>query len=299
MKFSPLVLLALATVVSAAPNKCRPNKTSSAGAGAGTGAPTANGAVSSDVTGTPTGSPSAGSSASPAPVSTGTGSSNSSYVPGKTKDEEWFLDPSVTPTLPPPIGKEVEVTEVIIPDGSVGLNPDGEIPADDPIAEIFLMRFNQWRSVWGAPPLVWNATLAGIAVQHAHKCVYQHWAAEGGGGGSAQVLDTMGDRRGGKGVDLAFQAKRSVDRWLLEGREWNYDTHAANPGKEVGHWHISTDPLNTQIGCGWRDCGVVYCDFHKDWTKIFSESVPEYKEHVRPRIEIPWDDYKDHFWQRK
>ncbi|KAL1407985.1 hypothetical protein Q8F55_004782 [Vanrija albida] len=357
MKFSPLVLLALATAVSAAPAppKCRPkthagnsspaiaSSDASASSTASTavpssaghssaattaasspvvsgslsssveGTPTANSTVptsspadgaassSAEVTSAPTSSPSpvdSSTSSSAAPLSSGIPEGNANpnpgYKPPSTLDEKYFLDESVKPVLPKPIGPEPAVNSIVFPPGSVGINPDGAVPASDPIAQTFLSRFNDWRSVWGAPPLTWNETFSATAVDAGKKCQYQHFMAPGVFG---QIMD------GGQGewsaVDFDYQAKLSVDRWMVEGKEYDYGTHSAKAGKDIGHWQAITNPLYTQVGCGWRSCGNIYCDFNRDFEREWAEKIPEYKEHVYPRIEVPWDDYKDAFWQRR
>ncbi|WOO78128.1 uncharacterized protein LOC62_01G001681 [Vanrija pseudolonga] len=247
-------------------------------------------------TAAPSLAPSPSASAAPAPIPSGNSNAaatNPNYTPPKTADEDRFLDPNVKPTLPAPIGKQPTVDSVVFPPGSVGIGPD-TVPASDPIAQLFVSRFNEWRSVWGAPPVQWNQTLSEGAIDHAKKCVYQHFMPPGIHG---QVMDTMGGEV--KATDFAWQAKHTIDRWMVEGKEYNYNTNGANNGKDVGHFTIISDPRYTQVGCGWGKCGYIYCDFTRDFPKEWEEKLPEYKEHVYPRIEVPWDDYSVSFWQRK
>ncbi|KAL1407983.1 hypothetical protein Q8F55_004780 [Vanrija albida] len=275
MKFSPLVLLALATAANAAPaardnsGKCRPKSDALPGS-------------SSKPSGT--GSPStAASSATPS----SSANSTDCNIP-EIGNQSYFLDPNVVVQMPPSRGLDPNVTELVVPEGSLGINPDGGLPPDDPIALILLERINQFRSIYKAPPMFWNQTISGYAVGFGKKCVFEHFMQ--GDGLFGEVLLDFGplDK-----ADLAYQAKRWIDGWMIEGKQWDYNNQKPVEGQATGHWEVLTDPWNNQVGCGWAACGKIYCDVGKNFTDIWAHQVPQTKERVWPQTceKIPWAWY--------
>ncbi|WOO78129.1 uncharacterized protein LOC62_01G001682 [Vanrija pseudolonga] len=323
MKFSPLILLALVSAASAAPTrrdgtgKCRAKSKGVSASGSAT--PTGSAVPAPSALGTPieaSAAPTANAASSSAPASSAPASSESAssstesasasasaaptgnalikapsgnYNPPKVANQTVFSDPSITPSLPTPLGPDPQVSGIISPPGSVGLNPPGDIPADDPLAKTMLERINQWRSVYQAEPLFWNSTISGFAVGYAKECQGRHFMNHGEFG---EVAVFGGDITN---ADMDYMVKRWVDAWFVEGRFWDFEKQEGMSGKDVGHWQILTDAMTNQVGCGWSGCGKIYCDISKNYTKIFSEHVPDYKEHVWPQVEIPWDEYRNAF----
>lgn len=175
MKFAPVLLLALVSAVTAAPApaKCRP-KQHPVGAAAGGG-----GAQPSGAAGTGS-SPSNGTDTTTANVAaTNATGGTGTYPPPPVVNQTFFTDPNVKPELPPIIGHHPNVTGIVAPPGSVGINPSGGIPADDPLAKLMIERINQWRSIYQAPPMHWNQTVSGYAVEYAKRCEYKHFLGDG------------------------------------------------------------------------------------------------------------------------
>lgn len=189
MKFSPLILVALVSVASAAPTardgvgKCRakPGKElSAAPSAAPSTAPTGSDGVeggvkpvdiSSSASAAPTADAAAASS-SAAPTAAANATTDCKI--GEFVNQSYHLDPNVVVQMPPSRGPDPKNTELIVPPGSVGINPEGGVPADDPIAKILLERINQFRSIYKAPPMTWNQTFSGYAVGFAKMCKFEH-----------------------------------------------------------------------------------------------------------------------------
>lgn len=196
----------------------------------GSAAPTAN-AASSAAASSAAPSESASASAAPSSVESSSASASASasaapsgnaaikapsgnYHPPQVGNQTtFFSDPNITPSLPTPLGPDPQVSGVISPPGSVGLNPAGDIPADDPLAKTMLDRINQWRSVYQAEPLFWNSTISGFAVGYAKECQGRHFMNHGEFG---EVAVFGGDITN---LDMDYAVKRWVDAWFVEGRE--------------------------------------------------------------------------------
>ncbi|KAL1407984.1 hypothetical protein Q8F55_004781 [Vanrija albida] len=290
MKFAPVLLLALVSAATAAPApaKCRPAKHQELPSGSGAG-----GSQPSDAAGAKPGSGPGNSTETTTPVpgkntnaTTGAPVDNV-YPPAPVTNQTWFTDPDVVPTLPPIIGHHPNVTGIVAPEGSVGINPSGGIPPDDPLAKLMIERINLWRSIYKAPPMTWNQSVSGFAVEYARRCKFQHFLGDNGRTWmNGEVLIGGGPI---KDADLSWGVKRWIDAWMTEGEKWDYK---AQKGEGTGHWEILTDPLpKIQVGCGWQECGNIYCDTWRfGWP---DEHYPKYVDHVPPQIEVPWKEYED------
>ncbi|WOO78142.1 uncharacterized protein LOC62_01G001693 [Vanrija pseudolonga] len=284
MKLAPVILLALVSAVTAAPApaKCRP-KQHPVGAGGGGAQPSGAGTDKSGPTGS---SPSNSTDTTTANV-VANNPTGGAYPPPPVVNQTFFTDPKVTPALPPIIGHHPNVTGIVAPPGSVGVNPSGGIPADDPLAKLMIERINQWRSIYQAPPMHWNQTVSGYAVEYAKRCEFKHFLGDGKIFLNGEVLIGGGDI---KDADLSWGVKRWVDAWMTEG-----GTGPQQQGRHETPLTVNrelTDPLpKIEVGCGWQECGKIYCDtWRYGWP---DEHYPQYTVRVPPQIEVPWKEYED------
>ncbi|WOO78141.1 uncharacterized protein LOC62_01G001692 [Vanrija pseudolonga] len=308
MKFSPLILVALVSAASAAPAardgpaKCRPKpgkevsaSPSASPSAAPTGSEGGEGArpveVSSSASSSSAAAPTAVSaaptaeSAAPSPSAAPTVAANSTSptdcnIP-EVANQSYFLDLNVVVQMPPSRGPDPKATTSIVPPGSVGINPAGGIPADDPVAKVILERINQFRSIYKAPPMAWNETISGYAVGFGKRCIYEHFMK--GDGLNGEVLLDFGPLTE---RDLAYEAKRWIDAWMIEGKQWDYNNQKTVAGQTTSHWEVLTDPFATQVGCGWQET----------MAGLLAKDPPDsHGDRVRPQTceKIPWAWYID------
>ncbi|CAK9783673.1 PR-1-like protein [Cutaneotrichosporon oleaginosum] len=180
---------------------------------------------------TPSSSESASSEATP----TESSSVVTSETPAPSPTSEESASASASPSPSPSPSAE--------PQGPA--NPDGAVPASDPLAEQILQAHNEIRARYGVPAVSWNEELSAIAVGQAQTCnqVPQFPASR------QDYTDSLVPSHDGDFVRSVHDAGWEGENYVYptDGGDKTYQEAAARWTQVV--WRATTD-----IGCGWHKC---------------------------------------------
>lgn len=118
----------------------------------------------------------------------------------------------------------------------------------DAFSTEILNAHNKARSLRGANPLVWDATLTNAAKTWAQKCVWKHGGNEGIAGGAGQNLAAGAS----SGATASQSGQTVVDMWVAE--EKDYDPNNPVFGMNTGHFTQVVWKSSTKLGCFQQSC---------------------------------------------
>jgi pathogenesis-related protein 1 len=137
----------------------------------------------------------------------------------------------------------------------------------------YLEESNAWRAEVGAPPLVWDATIAGVAQAWADRlqqrgCDMEHSNAEWQ---MEQYGESLGENIAWACCDdpPSQDGKQVVDMWASEKKSYAYgplgESCTSHDGGATGHYTQLVWANSQKMGCGMATCGdkgtVWVCNF--------------------------------------
>ncbi|BEJ13108.1 hypothetical protein CspHIS471_0302820 [Cutaneotrichosporon sp. HIS471] len=124
-------------------------------------------------------------------------------------------------------------------------DPEGAVPASDPIASDLIAAHNEIRRQFDVPDVAWNEELSGIAVEQAQSCNFDNQFPSK----RQDYTDVIVNNAEGNFVASIEQARWQGENyeWPEEGKDKTYQ-EAANQWTQVV-WKATTD-----VGCGWHKC---------------------------------------------
>lgn len=127
----------------------------------------------------------------------------------------------------------------------LSVNPtDADIQGTSEAAQQMLAYHNQFRALYGAAPLTWDAGLAAAGRDHANKCQFNH----------DQVPEGNGNNIHASAGTSSVSVHSTLDGYAAEFKDfdWNtYNLNFGNGGPMVGHFTQMVWKETTKIGCGW------------------------------------------------